>query len=77
MKVWRFTERAFGTEHLKIVELPDPAAGPGEDRCAGTRLFAQLSRSGGDAGGIRGQCKAAFDPVVGWAREKFWRWGRG
>ncbi len=29
MKVWRFTE-GFGTEHLKIVELPDPVAGPGE-----------------------------------------------
>lgn len=29
MKAWRFTE-GFGAEHLKIVELPDPVAGPGE-----------------------------------------------
>jgi NADPH:quinone reductase-like Zn-dependent oxidoreductase len=29
VKAWRFTE-GFGTEHLKIVELPDPVAGPGE-----------------------------------------------
>ncbi len=29
MKAWRFTE-AFGPEHLKIVELPDPVPGAGE-----------------------------------------------
>lgn len=29
MKAWRFTD-GFGPEHLKIVELPDPVAGPGE-----------------------------------------------
>jgi len=29
VKAWRFTE-GFGAENLKIVELPDPVAGPGE-----------------------------------------------
>lgn len=29
MKAWRFTD-GFGPEHLKIVELADPVAGPGE-----------------------------------------------